>query len=52
MIRVTFKPLPLQAFSDTVLEASLLVPFELEDADDEWEEIIEQLQAMEWGIGL
>lgn len=44
--------LPMQAFSETVLEASLLIPFRLEDADDQWDEVTEQLQAMEWGVGL
>lgn len=44
--------LPMQAYSETVLEASLLIPFRLEDADDEWDEVTEQLQAIEWGDGL
>lgn len=44
--------LPMQAFSERVLEASLLIPFRLEEADDEWDEVTEQLQAIEWGIGL
>lgn len=44
--------LPMQAFSETVCEASFLIPFQLEDADDEWDEITEQLQAIEWKVGL
>jgi len=45
-------PLPMQAYSEAVCEASLLIPFKLEGADDEWDEVTEQLQAIEWGIGL
>lgn len=44
--------LPLSAYSNTILGASLLVPFMLENADGEWDEVMEQLQAMEWGDGL
>lgn len=44
--------LPIKAFSTTVCQASLLIPFELEDADDAWDEVTEQLQAIEWDLGL
>ena len=39
-------------FSPDVLEASMLIPFRLIDAEDDWDEIAEQLQAMEWGCGI
>jgi hypothetical protein len=39
-------------FSLTVASASLLIPFKLEDADDDWDEITEQLQAIEWYLGM
>lgn len=41
-------PLNADNFSNDVLWASLLIPFELEDADDDWAEIVEALQAKEW----
>ena len=44
--------LPMNAYSETTFEASLLVPFMLENSDDEWDEVTEQLQAIEWGDGL
>lgn len=39
-------------FSETVASATLLIPFRLEDSDDDWDEVAEQLQAIEWGEGL
>lgn len=39
-------------FSLTVASASLLIPFMLEDADDDWDEVTEQLQAIQWGDGM
>lgn len=42
----------MQSFSETVIQASLLIPFELEDADDQWDEVMEQMQAIEWELGI
>jgi hypothetical protein len=39
-------------FSLTVASASLLIPFRLEDADDDWDEVTEQLQAIQWKVGM
>lgn len=39
-------------FSLNVAAASLLIPFKLENADDDWDEVTEQLQAMQWGYGM
>jgi hypothetical protein len=44
--------LPMQVYSETIIEASFLIPFMLEDAGDEWDGVMEQLQAKEWGVGL
>lgn len=44
--------LPMQFYSETIIQASMLIPFQLEGADDEWDEVTEQLQAIEWGLGL
>lgn len=38
-------------FSPMIAEAALLVPFMLDGADEEWFEVAEQLQAIQWGLG-
>ena len=38
--------------SPTVAQAALLIPFRLEDSDEDWDEITEQLQAIEWKVGM
>lgn len=39
-------------FSLTVVAAAAWIPFRLEDADDDWDEVAEQLQAIQWGDGM
>lgn len=38
--------------SESVSQASLWIPFMLEDSDDDWDEVTEQLQAIAWRVGM
>ena len=52
MLAPTKKGLDYKMISANVINASLLIPFKFEDADDDWDEVTEQLQAIEWGEGI